>query len=256
MIFNENRPVSNPRLVDIMNKFILEKTKQNEILLINEIIQAEFLVPVILEGKIENGVLCPGSTLHFKTLINDRNEAFFIAFTDWDELRKWSKQSEQTVIAGYDDLKGLVFQEGDEISGFAINPYGQNFVLTPEIMQCFSKVRAELFAQHDRKILLTPPDGCPEAMLNALRKFFRKKKGVQKAFLFAAQREGDPKPYYLLIIDYAGEVALLLPSITALTRKFLGEEEILELLPLNSSFGQKAAAGASPFYQRKWWQFF
>lgn len=254
MYIDAQKQVTNPELVIIMNKFMAEKTKVNEILLADQITHAQFLTPVILDGEIENGVLKAGSTLRFKILINEQNESYFMAFTDWDELKKWSKQTEQTFIATYEDLKGMVLKDSYEIKGFAINPYGQNFLITSEIMKFFSEIRAEIIEKKDDQILLSEPEEYPEGMLNAVTAFFKKVKEVKSAYIFLAKREGQNKPYYLLIVDYAGEMARFFPQVAAVTQKYLSGDEYIEMMPLDSSIGQKAIQKASPFYVRKWWR--
>lgn len=113
-----NKPVTNPELVKIMNKFLEERSAENEVLLIERIYHANFLVPIIFDGEIENGVLKKGSTISFKLIANSLNESFIPAFTDWDELIKWSKNKEQTLISSYEDLKSMVTKTPDKIKGF------------------------------------------------------------------------------------------------------------------------------------------
>ena len=133
-----NKPLTNPELVNSMNTCLNEKTAENEAVFIEKIIKANFLAPIIFKGEIENGVLKADSTISFKTITNSLNESFFLAFTDWEELGKWSKEKEQTLIVPYDDLKAMVLKDNTNIKGFVINAYGQNFLITPELMEYFS----------------------------------------------------------------------------------------------------------------------
>lgn len=52
-----NKPVTNSELVEIMNKFLNDRSAENELAFIERITQANFLTPMILDGEIENGVL-------------------------------------------------------------------------------------------------------------------------------------------------------------------------------------------------------
>ena len=139
-----NKPVTNPELVDSMNKFLNERSAENEGVLIEKITKAHYLAPIILQGEIENGILKAGSTISFKMLTNSLGETFFMAFTDWDELAKWSTEKEETLISTYDDLKSMVLKDTENVKGFVINPYGQNIVITPELMQYFSQSKSEV----------------------------------------------------------------------------------------------------------------
>lgn len=250
MIIDPQRVITNQGLVLTMEKYLTEKTNVNEILLVDQIMQAEFLTPIILEGDIENGVLKPGSSLDFITIINEQNESYLMAFTDENELRKWSDQQKQTMIVTYDDLKGMVFRD-DSVSGFAINPFGQNFIITPQIMDYFAKINSALLMQKkEQRVIIKQPENCPQEMMTALKQYFKTEKGVKSAYLFSAKRDGQTKPYYLFIVDYEGETGLLFPQVQAITRSFLPPEELIEILPLNSSFGLEAIKTASPFYLR------
>lgn len=133
-----NKPVTNPELVESINNFLKEPNEKNECIMIDKILSAHYLVPIILDGEIKDGVLKKGSIIAFKTITNTSNETFFPAFTDWDELFKWSKNNEQTLISTYEDLKAMLMSS-DGIMGFVINPYSQNIVITPDIMEYMSR---------------------------------------------------------------------------------------------------------------------
>jgi len=134
-----NKPLTNQELVESMNTCLNEKTDENESVFIKKVTKAHFLAPIIFNGEIEKGLLTEDSTMSFKTITNSLDETYFLAFTDWEELRKWSKEKEQTLILHYDDLKAMVLKDNLNMKGFIINPYGQNFLITPELMEYFSK---------------------------------------------------------------------------------------------------------------------
>jgi hypothetical protein len=251
-----NKPVTNPQLVDIMNKFSNERSAENEFILIERITNAHFLTPIIMKGEIENGVLKAGSTISFKMITNNSDESFFIAFTDWEELAKWSKEKEETLISTYDDLKGMVLKDTVNIKGFVINPYGQNIMITPEIMQYFSKKKSEIVIEKDTKVLLGQPSNYPYEMANALTKFFKKHKEVESAYLFLSHKEGDDKSNLLFVIGFVGEKATLFPQIAAVAQGYLGKDEYIELISLDSAFGKDATKDSTPFYKKKVWKLF
>lgn len=246
-----NKPVTNPELVDSMNKFLNERSAENEGVLIEKITKAHYLAPIILQGEIENGILKAGSTISFKMLTNSLGETFFMAFTDWDELAKWSTEKEETLISTYDDLKSMVLKDTENVKGFVINPYGQNIVITPELMQYFSQSKSEVVIEKDTKILLGQPANYPHEMVNALSDFFKNHTEVEKAFLFLAHKEGDEKPNLMLIIDFTGEKEALFPQIAAVAQGYLGKDEFIDLVSMGTGFGKNAAKGAVPFYKKK-----
>lgn len=209
-----------------------------------------------MEGEIENGVLKAGATISFKMLTNSLGESFFIAFTDWEELAKWSMEKEQTLISTYEDLKSMVLKDTKDAKGFVINPYGQNIIITPELMQYFSQRKSEILIEKDTKVLLGQPANYPQEMVNALSKFFKKHKEVENAYLFLAHKEGDEKPNLLFVIDFTGDKTTLFPQIAAVAQDYLGKDEYIELVPMNTEFGKDATKGATPFYKKKGWSFF
>lgn len=251
-----NKPVTNPKLVDSINKFLTEKSAENEFVLIEKITQAHFLTPIIMQGEIENGILTAGSTISFKMIANSSDESFFIAFTDWEELAKWSKDQEQTHISTYEDLKTMVLKDTEKVKGFVINPYGQNIVITPELMQYFARRKSEIVIEKDTKVMLGQPANYPSEMVNALSKFFKKHKEVESAYLFLAHKEGDEKPNLLLVIGFTGEKSALFPQIAAIAQDYLGKDEYIDLVPMNTAFGKDATKDVTPFYKKKIWSFF
>lgn len=253
LLVDVNQPVTNPDLVKSMNEFLKEKSAEKELILIKEITKANFLIPMIFKGQIENGVLKKDSIMSFKLITNSLDESFYLAFTDWEELGKWSKEREQTLISTYDDLKHIVLKN-DGIKGFVINPFNQNFVITPEVMKYFSQRNSEIVIKKDTKIMLGQPADYPHEIINALTDFFKKNKEINSAYMFLAHKEGDQKPNLLFIIDFTGDKAVLFPRIAAVAQEFLGKDEYIDLIPLNSNFGKKATKNSTPFYKRRKWK--
>lgn len=251
-----NKPVTNPELIKIMNEFLNEKSAENEVVLIEKIMQAHFLTPVKIEGEIENGVIKTGTTISFKMLTNNSGESFFMAFTDWEELGKWSKEKEEALISTYEDLKAMVENDVQRVKGFVINPYGQNIAITRELMEYFSQRKSEIVIQKDTNVLLGQPANYPHELVKALSKFFKENREVESAYLFLAHMEGEAKPHLLFIIGFTGEKAALFSRVAAIAQSYLGEDEYIDLIPLNTRFGKNATKNAPPFYKRKNWSLF
>ena len=98
-----NKPVTNPELVESMNKFINEKNADNELNIIEKINKSLLMTPVIINAEVENGLISEGTTVSFKTITNTNNESYIVTFTDHDELSKWAKGKEQTLAYTYED---------------------------------------------------------------------------------------------------------------------------------------------------------
>lgn len=251
-----NKPVTNPEFVDAMNRFLQNRSAENELAFIEKLGQAHFLSPIILDGEIENGVLKEGTLINFKLLTNQDDESFFIAFTDWDELRKWSKDHVQTLIMRYEDYKAMLLKDPDVAKGFVINPYNQNIIITPQLMEYIERRKSEVVITKDTKIMLGQPSNYPHEMVNALSKFFKKHREVDEAYIFLAQREDEDKPNLLLVIGFEGDKSVLFPQVAAIAQEYLGKDEYIDIVPLDSTFGREAVKGAEPFYKKKRWALF
>ncbi|PRR81363.1 enhanced serine sensitivity protein SseB [Clostridium vincentii] len=251
-----NKPLTNVELVNSMNTCLNEKTVENEFAFIEKLTKANFLAPIIFKGEIENGVIKEDSTMSFKTITNSVDEAFFLAFTDWEELGKWSKQKEQTLIVPYDDLKAMVLKDNLNIKGFVINAYGQNFLITPELMEYFSKIKSEVLevsevvVKKNTKIFLGQPAKYPQEMVDALITFFKEHNNVDSAHLFLYSREGEEKPNLLLIIDFIGGKDELFSQVAAVTKLYLGKDEYIDLISMGDTFTKNATKDSTPFYKK------
>lgn len=249
-----NKPVTNPELVKSMDDFLAEKSAEKELILIKKIKKANYLVPIVFEGEIEGNIFKKDSTISFKLITNNLNQSFFLAFTDWDELGKWSKEREETLISTYDDLSHMVLKS-EHVEGFVINPYNQNFVITKEVIEYFNR-NSEVVIKKDTEVKLGQPADYPYEMTKALSSFFKKNKDIESAYLFLAHKEGDQKPNLMLIIETSGDKSILFPKIAAVAREFLAKEEYIDLVTLDSNFGKNAIKDSTPFYKKKKWKLF
>lgn len=247
-----NRPVTNPELVNCMNTFFNERNTTNELILIEQIEKAHFLVPITLQGEIINGVLKEGSHIHIKIISDSSKDTYFMAFTDWEQLSKWSQEKEETLVLTYADLKSIVFKDTDSIKGFVINPYGQNIIITPKLMEYFQQRKSEITLKKDSKIFLGQPADYPYEMVDALIAFFKNRKEVDSAYLFLAHREEDITPNLLFVIDFSGDKMELFPQIADIAQNYLGKNDFVDIIALDTSFGKDATKDATPFYKKNY----
>jgi hypothetical protein len=147
-----NKPVSNPMLVGSMELLRAENTPEHRKMFEEEVFKAVFLAPVIVEPvpePDEKGMinLKPGSQVKFPMLASPDGKHFYMAFTDWTELRKWKDtDGQQTFAMSFDDYMGMLFKKDPQgntspAAGFVINPFGANIVITRELAEAFMKDR-------------------------------------------------------------------------------------------------------------------
>lgn len=134
-----SKPVSNPLLVEALANMRIQKTKESSDQVIGQILKAEFLMPIVLDKEPEcnedgTATFQKETKLSFPYLINAKNQRYFMAFTDWNELHKWNPDKNQkTVVFRFWDYMELLAGENNEgASGFVINPFGGNLTLSKE----------------------------------------------------------------------------------------------------------------------------
>lgn len=115
---------------------------QNEF--INQMIHARFLCVATFDPEPfqnENGEyeVTEGTKLLLNSVASQDKRAFIVAFTETKEALKYKKENEHTVITTYPDFCNMIFQKDAPYSGFVINPYSENIVVTKEIMDSINK---------------------------------------------------------------------------------------------------------------------
>lgn len=133
----ENSSITNPTLVKTLNKFLIQPNPKNEQALISEVKKATFICPVQVPDEAKEGRYDSGQALTFKTLSTEEEYLFLMAFTDWEELEKWSKEPQNAIKITYDQLKSVIHESKGHLVGFTINPYEQNLMVTKDLIAYF-----------------------------------------------------------------------------------------------------------------------
>lgn len=139
-----NKPVSNPMLVGAIELLKAEDSKDHRNLFMTEMLKAHFLAPAIINPTPEvnekgQAKLAPGSQIQFPLLTAPDGKQFFMAYTDWTELKKWKdEENQQTFALGFDDYAAMLLRKDKEgnsspAAGFVINPFGGNIAITREM---------------------------------------------------------------------------------------------------------------------------
>ena len=140
-----NKPVSNPMMVGSIELLKAEDTPEHRQLFLDELQKAKFLSPVVIDpvpqpdekGQVK---IARDSKVQFPMLSTEDGRKFFMAFTDWTELKKWKdEEHQQTFAMNFDDYAGMLLRKDAQgnISpalGFVINPFGGNIVVTREMV--------------------------------------------------------------------------------------------------------------------------
>lgn len=135
------KPITNPMLVGAMELLKAENTPDHRKLVMDEIIRAKFLSPVVVEPAPivdENGVstITKDHKINLPMLSTEDGRHFFMAYTDLTELQRWKKEENQQIF-GFDfkDYVGMILAEDSVSSGVIINPFGHNLLIPKEMLE-------------------------------------------------------------------------------------------------------------------------
>ncbi len=258
-----NKPIYNPELVVAIKAMQESNTKENQDQVINEVMKAHFISPVIISPIPESSsdskevVLKEKTIINFSIIENTVNQQFFLAFTDWEELWKWHKvENQQTLILTFDDLAAMVLDEKGNSDGFVINPFSGNVTFNKTMVQALKDEKErrekggviEQVVKKDTTVQLGQPRIYPKEMVNAISDYLKKQKSVQAAYLQLMIKEEEQS--YLIIVDFTGERREIFDGIGNAAISHL-KGMLIDLVPYDSDFGHNATNNIKPFYKRK-----
>ena len=257
-----NKPVTNPDLVKAINdSYPNQIDKQKRIVL--EATKAHLLAPVLIspepEGDINvnERVVKKDTTISFNYLEDTNNQKYFIAFTDWNALRKWRNiEKQQTLVVTFDDLSSMVLNSNNGHAGFVINPYGEDIVFRRPLLEALKEEQnkpiignaCEYVVKKDTRVMLGQPKVFPQDLVDAITRYLENQKMVRAAYFMQMLREEELS--YLLIVDFSGNKKVLFGGISKSVQGYLNGMNI-DMMPLETGFAQEAIRNVKPFYVRK-----
>ena len=137
-----NKPVSNPMMVGSIELLKAEDTPEHRQMFLDD--------PVPVPDENGRVTIARDAKVQFPMLSTEDGRKFFMAFTDWTELKRWrDEENQQTFAMNFDDYAGMLLRKDAQgnISpalGFVINPFGGNIVVTREMVA--SMIAAKLKA--------------------------------------------------------------------------------------------------------------
>jgi hypothetical protein len=258
-----NTPVTNPSLVSAILMVHESNTAEHWNRVIDEMMGAHFLCPVHIDpvpttsGEDGQNVLNVGTKMRFPMIENAEHQAYFLGFSDWDELRRWNPaENQQTLIMTYDDLAAMVLREGSGAEGFVVNPMGAVFSMDRSLIERVNieKERrrngghVEITVSKETQVTLGQPKVVPTEMLQAVSGFLKTQKSVKAAFMQLMEKEGEQS--YLLIVDFTGDKRPVFDGIGKSAVPHL-KGMFIDIVPLDDDFGRKATEKIEPFYTKK-----
>ena len=147
-----NMKITNPMLVGIIELMRIENTPERRRVFMEEVAKATLITPAYVEarpGFDENGEIAikDESRIQMPMLSSKDGEKFFMAFTDIEEMKKFLRGNAPHVLAlKFDELYGMVMEEGTNACGFVINPQTSNIVINKETLKAIRLVKEQLDA--------------------------------------------------------------------------------------------------------------
>ena len=258
-----NKPVTNPRLIEAINKMREMNTNESQDEVINEVMHANFIAPVDISpipnsaGDSNTTVLEQDTTIGFQMIENIENQKFFLVFTDWEELGKWRKvEGQQTLILRFEDLASMVLDENGSADGFVINPYSHNvpfsqamvLALKNEVERRKNGGVVEQVVKKDATVQLGQPRVYPTELTQAISTYLKKQANVKAAYLQLMVK--DEEQSFLVVVDLDGDEQKIFDGIGQVAMNHLNGM-FIDLIPFDSDFGRKATHDIEPFYRKK-----
>lgn len=258
-----NKPVTNPQLDTAIKQMRENNTKENLDYMIDEVMKAHFISPVVISpapgqpGSNNQVILKQDTAINFSIIGNKDNQQFFLAFTNWDELRKWhNAENQQTLIMTFDDLASMVLNKNSNIEGFVINPFGGNVMFNKTMIASLKAEKerrasggvVEQVVKEDTTVQLGQPRVYPKELVNAISGYLKTQKSVQAAYLQLMIKEGEHS--YLIIVDFTGDRREIFDGINKASMKYL-KGMFINFVPYDCDFGRSAAKDIEPFYRKK-----
>lgn len=266
--------ISNPELKEAAAALRKENTPQNFNAVINQMMRGAFLAPAQIDmGKSQpkpdaNGrVVLPKDTkITFSLLKGTDGKSFFTAFTDEEELKKWKgNPANQVMVLRFDDYARML-KGNDRVSGFILNPFGENLRFTSEMVDSLLRQRNEMMARAKQdaadnaalqaaqikpgdKVTIVEPTAYPDALVDPLCGVMEQYPSVAAAYL-QIMVINDTSKSYLLVLD-APKDDELFKAVAAAARPYLVDSEKkmnMNITTSASPLGQQGMKGSDAFY--------
>jgi hypothetical protein len=241
--------ISNPNLLNAVRLMRTDHSKESQFF--EALLQAKLLCPVQVDTrnmpKNQDGsvVLSSDSPISLVSISDSSGASYMMAFSDRSELAKWNQGGhQQTIIYTFDDYKTVLISGDTPYQGVVLNPFSDNIVLGKDI---FTGGNATFqTAKSNESIMIGQPKDYPSHMVEKLKQYFHSIRFVDMAYLLWMVRGQEAG--YLLVLGTTISPQKLFPSIGELCKPYL-DEKPLDMVLLNSSFGQSAIQNQQPFFR-------
>lgn len=257
---SDNKPIKNPGLIMAIRVMREDPTQETQARVVEEIMKARFLAPVVLEAM----PFTVGSNrtsfrdrcrMKFLSIHDGKGNRFFPAFTDDKELEKFElERGQQVSHLTFEDYAKIIMDD-QSAGGFVINPYSDNLVCDRDMVMNWIGHMAGKHVEgqegEGQRIRLGRPKNMPAELVLAVSEYLKGQELVEAAYLTMMQPEGQ-KSGYLIVVDMEGgegDVDAVYDGIAQAAKDHLNGM-YLNVEPISSGFGQAAVKDQEAFYKR------
>ena len=253
--------ITNPALVAAIEKMQEDGTKENIDAMITQVVKAKFILPAnvrqIPNAHTKNGQTVMGNStqIQFRLLENNQTkEKFFGAFTDMDEMNKWSGVAgSHKVVTDFDSLAGMVMDPKSNTGGFVINAFGKSVTfpkpMVISIKQQYDYMRRNKnIIENGAQVKVGEPKEYPIDLMAALINHLSTEPQVNAAYLRLIEKDG--KTGYFIVVDFLGDMNTTFEGIADVAKPYIDDEEALTLMPFTMDFAKNAVKDIEPFYRK------
>jgi len=229
-----------------LEKFKREPDYKNELSLYDALKKTAFYIPVVSAGR----------KIGIASLKKDGKEEFYPAFSSADEIKKWPFELKETRKLYFDDLKHVMLEDGRDIKGIVINPFGKAILLDNAQIERIETVTSGMSLKKTQgmrgAIRLYYPEYVPDGLESGLKFFFQSKKNeVQSVYLYQAKRNEGDSLHWMFIVKFNGTKIELFPKLAAVIQLYMNDGQVFELVKYSDELKFSMAIKPCIVYERE-----
>lgn len=257
--------VNDDELLKAIEEMKKNNSPENQSHMLDLLVEAKFFTPVSItpapdtvDGMMAHITLPPDAKIRFHMIENGKGQRFFLAFTSFDEMKKWRpNQDNQTIVSSFDDYANMVKRAvGDgQVGGFVIDPFGANMLFSKEQTIMIKEVKDGRNADSNKhrikageEVYFGEPLNYPTEMVEAVKKYLSKQGNVQSAYLQLMCQGSEES--YLIVLEFVGEHQALFDGVAKAAKPYLNNM-CLDILSVENELGRKIYNRTKPFYEKQ-----
>ena len=139
MFFDYTKYMENNNLSMAMAAYRSNSSDENLGILYQELLDAEYVVPVLFEGETQISQVRNDTRVNLFTMKNNQGDRYYLVFSAIQEMKDWQVNVPKNTIAlNFTDLVNLL-EKSPNVKGILIDPLSGNMVFEKELMFTLSE---------------------------------------------------------------------------------------------------------------------